>query len=337
MPRPERAQVERFEQVEHLQRGNALAVGGQLPHVVPAVVRRYWCLPLIFMVHEILERKIALLGLAESDDLFRDLSLVERLGPLFGKEPIRGRQPRVLEDLPHSRRTACEQVCGRRVGPRSKCRLAAAPVSRDDLAHGKTLFARGNRRRQQFGEILPAELLPQLFPPADAPWHRPRKRPDGRYLLVPQIGEDLARELVRAAPAGVEAVEFLRFGLPIDDEQIAADAAAHRLDEPQHGVRGNRCVRRGSARLEHVEPGLRSERVACRHNALFGHYHRAALVRVAMRTVVGKGRRLPCLTCHDCDGIGHDETHKSQCMNDGILMVHSRFPLRSEPTIPRCG
>ena len=58
------------------------------------------------------------------------------------------------------------------------------------------------------------------------------------------------------AAAAVEAVEFFCFRVPIDDEQIAADATAHRLDDAQHGVGGNRRVGRIAARFQHVESRL---------------------------------------------------------------------------------
>ena len=61
-------------------------------------------------------------------------------------------------------------------------------------------------------------------------------------------------ELVRTAAAGVQSVELLRLGVPVDDEQIAADAAAHRLDDAHHGVGGDGRVGRVAAALENVEP-----------------------------------------------------------------------------------
>ena len=64
------------------------------------------------------------------------------------------------------------------------------------------------------------------------------------------------------AAAGVEAVELLRLRVPDDGEQVAADAAGHRLHEAHRGVGGDGRVDRVAALLQDVEPDLRRERVA---------------------------------------------------------------------------
>src|SRR5262249_896553 len=70
------------------------------------------------------------------------------------------------------------------------------------------------------------------------------------------------REAARAAAAGVEAVEFFRFGVPGDGEQVAAEAAAHWFRDTEHGVGGDRGVDGVAAGLEDFDGGLRCERLA---------------------------------------------------------------------------
>ena len=44
------------------------------------------------------------------------------------------------------------------------------------------------------------------------------------------------------ATAGIQAVQLLGLGIPVDDEQVAADSAAHRLDQPEHRIDRDRRI-----------------------------------------------------------------------------------------------
>jgi hypothetical protein len=70
----------------------------------------------------------------------------------------------------------------------------------------------------------------------------------------------------------------LRLGIPIDHEQVAAEAAAHRLDDGDHGRRGDRRIGRIAARLQHVQARLRRQRMARRHDAVPGDRDATALI-----------------------------------------------------------
>ena len=85
--RLERADVERLQHVEDLQRGDALAVGRDLPHVVAAIAAADRLDPVGLVVAEVAERKLPAHGLRELDDPLGQLALVET--------PRRRRGPRV--------------------------------------------------------------------------------------------------------------------------------------------------------------------------------------------------------------------------------------------------
>ena len=90
-------------------------------------------------------------------------------------------------------------------------------------------------------------------------------------LVEPAVLEEFAGVACSGAPAaGVEAVELLRLRVPDDGEQVAADAARHRLHEAHRGVGGDGRVDGVAAVLQHVEPDLRGERVAGGDHAVVG-------------------------------------------------------------------
>ena len=78
------------------------------------------------------------------------------------------------------------------------------------------------------------------FPPTiHAAGDRPGQKPRGRYLLQTFVGKDLAIQVERAAAGGIQAIELLGLGIPINDKQVPPDPATHRLDDSQHGIGRN--------------------------------------------------------------------------------------------------
>ena len=110
-------------------------------------------------------------------------------------------------------------------------------------------------------------------------WSQPSTQPGTDQLSGPCVGDlrrapcaakTLDRRGVRGPAAGVEAVELLRLRVPDDGEQVAADAARHRLDDAEHGVGGDGGVDRVAALLEDADRGGRRQRLARRGHAVPG-------------------------------------------------------------------
>ena len=98
-----------------------------------------------------------------------------------------------------------------------------------------------------------------------------RQRPVGRDLLVAVLHEPLAGERLRSSAARVESVQALRFRIPDDREQVAADAVPGRLHESESSVRSNGGVHGVSALPHDLQRDLRRERLAGRGHGLRGN------------------------------------------------------------------
>ena len=110
------ADIVRLDQVEHLQGGDALAVGRQFPDVVAAVVGRDRLDPFGRVIGQVLERHVAAVRLGIVDDLPGDLAAVERRRAVLGDRAIARRQVGIAEDLAFGRRMAVDQIGLGRVG-----------------------------------------------------------------------------------------------------------------------------------------------------------------------------------------------------------------------------
>src|SRR5690606_9468796 len=97
------------------------------------------------------------------------------------------------------------------------------PAGGDDVADGKAVFGIFDGRGQQRGEVERAETLAEIVPTAHATGDRPGDGALVGELVVAAPANRVACQCVRATATGVEAVELLRLGIPVDDEQVAAN------------------------------------------------------------------------------------------------------------------
>ena len=98
-----------FEHVENLQRGDALSVGRNFPHVVAAITGADRLDPIGLVVVEIAERELPAVGLRKFHDLLGDFALVKSLGPVAAQYLINAGQVGVLEDVAEAKRLALGQ------------------------------------------------------------------------------------------------------------------------------------------------------------------------------------------------------------------------------------
>ncbi len=304
-----RPNVVTFQDVQDLERGNSLAVGRKLPHIVAAVVGRDGFDPFGPVVLEVLHAEVTAERFAGGDDLSGDGAAVVGIASPFGDCAEAGGQVRIAEELADARRLAARIVRGQELGLQAGFSLAASPSAADDLADGKSLFGVLDRGGQQLLEAHRSKPLAQLVPAVDAAGDRPGENPFAGNVFQSFLLEDFSRERVGAAAAAVEAVQFLRFRVPIADKDVAAHAVAHWLDQPEHGVGGDRGVGGVPARLEDFETNLRSQRLAGGDDAVRGQDGGAALVRQLRWAVVlagecpSRGKLVkPCrVHCHECE------------------------------------
>ena len=288
-------EVEAFEDVEHLERGDALRVGRQLIDVVAAVIDGDGFDPGGLVVLEVGLAEKTAVGAHEGVDLIGDLALVEGVAALFRDQAERVRQRRVLEDLtlvwsaPLLRQgfggqTSCvdavslEESSGKLVG--LGVAHADAPEVADVLGDGEALVRVADGRREQVLHRQLAELAVQREPAVDGTRHGDRQKAAGRDVVrrggLRQLGLHLlVAEPERGTARGVEAVELLGLRIVNDGEEIAAHAVAHRFHQTECRIRGNGRVHGGAAGFEDIESGLRGERVAGADHAVRAEHGRA--------------------------------------------------------------
>ena len=133
--------------------------------------------------------------------------------------------------------------------------LAQLPPDGEAVAR----VARRGLQRARQAEL--AEALGEHAPAADAARHGDGVDAVARHRLVAQRLIALDGRRARGASAGVQPDQRARGGVPDDGEEVAAQPADEGIDDLERGVGGDRRVHRVAASLEHVEAGLRGERM----------------------------------------------------------------------------
>jgi hypothetical protein len=120
--------------------------------------------------------QVAAVRLKEGIDLVRDFAAVKSVAALLAEERQRARQIRVFENVAFCRDLAAgSKSIGEPAGVVAQQLDADLPVMRDELAHGKSLAAVTNRRREKLRHGQLAEFRVQLEPAVDRARHRDRQ------------------------------------------------------------------------------------------------------------------------------------------------------------------
>ena len=242
----------------------------------------------------------AAVGAHEGVDLVDNLTAIKTVASLRRDELVGVGQRRVPENLTLGRRVpllrqgfggqaagihaiSLEERSGQMLAAQD--RHVALPVEGDELAERKSLLGITDRGGEHLRQRQPAELRMKLGPAVDRARHADGQQAVGRDRGAVELCELglhlLVAESERRAAGGVEAVEFFRLRIPDDGEQVAADAAAHRLHQAQRGVGRDGGVDRRAAGLENIEAGLRRERLAGADHAVLRDDFRAGGERSA--------------------------------------------------------
>ena len=263
-----------LQDVEHLQCGDALAVGRQLPDVEAAVARGHRLDPIGGMRREVPQGHVAVELGGLGDDAFGDLAFVERRRPAFGDLAVAAPQQRIAEHVPEARDAALRVVHGGQVreafcGPVTELRRG------DHGRERKALLGVVDGGLQAARETQPPEAFAEHCPAADTPGHRPRQRALARNAAQPQRVRLLQVPRVRCPPAGVEPEQPLILRRPHEGEQVPADAVAAGLGQAEHGVGGDGRIHAATAGLEDIDAHQGRQRLTGADDAVLAGHGRA--------------------------------------------------------------
>ena len=189
--------VETFEDVQHLQGGDALAIGRQFKDFVAPVVGGDRLDPFRAMAGQVLvaEETTVLLHIAGNRP--GHLALVEDV-PASPRDLLIGiRQGRIAEHVALAGGTAAgsEDLLESRIAREPGD--AALPVIGDDLGHRESLPGVTDRRVENFGHGQPAVTFVQLEPTVDGPGDAHGQRSVARDRLESVVPEILQRQGLR--------------------------------------------------------------------------------------------------------------------------------------------
>ena len=174
------------------------------------------------------------------------------------------------------RALAVDQIRLARVGMRAVHLHGTCPTAGNPLGDRESILGVPNRGRQKFRERLGAELFAHRVPAGGHAGHRHRVDAALRHLLDALRGQEVDGQAGRRPSARVEAVDGVRLGFVINDEEVAAQPVAGRLHQSDGGVGRNRRVDGVAAALENLHAGARRQRLARRDDAEGGGDDRAA-------------------------------------------------------------
>ena len=283
----ERLDVKPFHDVQHLERDEALRARRHFVDVVTAVIGRDGLDPVGLVVGEVAHFEQAVAGFHVGDDRAGDRSLVKRVAALLGDHIQRARQPRVCEDVALFHRLAIRQEgrSGVRIG--RQCLEAVVPLVGHQLGDRKSVARVGDCGGHRPGQRDGAEARQQLVPAFDDAGHVDGEWPSAGHLREAAPLVLFGRRRVCGAAGRVEAVDFFRFRVVDNREQIAADAVHARLDDREDRRRRDGRVNGVAAVLQHLQPCRRCERLAGRNHAVAADRGRARAAHVAGRAIAG--------------------------------------------------
>ena len=277
-----------LENIDHLQRGEALAVGRQFAQFVALAVMGAGDIhPLAAMRGEIGEGEGAALPLQVIDHHLCQSALVEGIAPARCNRLERLRQIGVAEHLAGPGRAAIGEPGGARVGKVERRALQLHLVvlqparhvhrdhRRDRVAFARIADRGGEHLFHRQPAVARVEFEPRIDRAGDGDGERADRRQAGRTCGKLRL-ELLQRLPGRRAARAVDADEIPARRVPYDREQIAADAVAGRLHQPERGIGGDGGIDRRAARLEDIERDLGCERVRGGGHAVRGDHRTAA-------------------------------------------------------------
>ncbi len=262
-----------FQDLKHLQGGDALALGRQFPDVIAAIIDADRLDPFRAVIGEILIADPAADALHIGVDGARDLTFVKRVAPALGDLLQGVRQIGIAENLALKRRVAVfGQIGGAGVVELLELVLrepvledghVAVPVIGDGLGEGETLLRVMNGGGKDVGHRHFAKTLVQGEPAIHRARHGDRHGAERRNgaVFADNLHDLVIAQPHRRAAGAVQAIDLARLGVIDDDEDVPAYAVARGLHQSQSRVGGDGGVHRIAASFEHVQRDLCGQRV----------------------------------------------------------------------------
>ena len=255
-------EVERREDVQHLERDGALRVRRQLPDVGLSEAEAERLDPVRRMRLKVLhgeERPEAARACREPRG---DVAAIERSRPLVGDGREGVGERGVAKRLARARGATAREECRSGASVLGQQRRVLVPRARNHGRNGKPAPRGVDRRAEQLAPREASEPRVQRGPAIHAPRDRPRQRTAQRHAIEPALAKCLGSRRARRAAARVEADRAAGARRPDEREEVAAESAAHRLDEAEGDVRGDRGIDGVAAGPERVDADLHGERLA---------------------------------------------------------------------------
>ena len=282
--------------VQHLERADALAVGRQFVDLPPAIFGGDGLHPFAGEFAQVGGRHFAAQAIAGFQDRFGDGALVEGRGPLVGDQFHGRAEFGVAEDLAQLGRHAVGQVDAPGIGIAGKFGRLSEPGLVDDLGDRVAVFRVVDCGREDVFPGQLAELLMEFGPAIDAARHGHRLNAELRHGGIAHGFEQVDGEALGRPAAGVDAGQLAGFGLVVDDEEIAADAAALRFHDAESGIGRDGRIDGGTAAGQDLRAGLRCQGLGGGYDSAIADGHGTRL-----RAVLGG-----CERCQQQEEKHHD-------------------------------
>ncbi len=282
---PHRLQIEALEDVQHLERDDALRVRRHLQDVVSTIGRRDGLDPVGPVRREVGLGEERLAAAHVVGDGLGDRPLVERVAPALGDELEGRREARVAEDVARRGGAAAgeERRGCRRIAQQDW--LGVLPLRRDDVGDGVAFARVRDRRLQRAIQLQRAVAREQLVPAVHDPGHADRQRAAIRDRVEAPAPVFVRCRRGRRASARVQRAHALRLRVVHDREQVSPDAVHRRLDNGQDRRGGDRRVDGVAALLQDAQPGGGRERLAGGDQTVARQHGRSRASRIGCGTI----------------------------------------------------
>ena len=240
--------------IEHGQRGDALAIGGQLIDSPATVGGGDGLNPLGLEVAEVFQGVSSSVGIKEFDHGLGHGTVIESIAPMLGELAQGTGESGVPEEVAR-RRSSGPDVVGLFVAGLVEQALGY-PVAGIALSQGKSVLRIVDGGCEELAKGQSSEAGAQGVPSGDG-----SRDVDGLDADGVDFGHSFGFEVIDGKglggpAAGVQAVDFAGLGLVIEDEEVSADAIDVGLDDPHDGVGRDGGVDGVATLFEDVGPCL---------------------------------------------------------------------------------
>jgi len=257
-------QLERLEQVQHLQHREALGRRRRLVDRDVAIGALDRLGPARGLRLEVGLGEEAVVGLAPAHQLLADVAPVEAMPAVTGDRFERASEVGVPEHR------AVLQQDRRRLRALLQVGCRKPPPVRQPLGHREAVARIADRALQAAGERQAAVGGMRLGPARHRAGHGEGAGQHAlvRHLAETALGEGGDRAARGRAAAAVDVADSAGLGVVDQPERIAADRRHVRIEHRQHGAGGERGIDRRAAGAQHVDAGRGGERMGRGHQAV---------------------------------------------------------------------